>query len=146
VADKLTVEERSMLMSKIKNKGTSIEVLVRKRLFNMGFRYRLNVSSLPGKPDIVLKKYNSVIFVNGCYWHGHDCKDGHLPKSNIEFWKDKIDKNIERDKLNCKLLQDTGWNVIIIWECELIELDSAIKKVVDKLISQKASISHTETE
>lgn len=136
MADILSVEERSKLMSKIKNKDTGIEVLVRKRLFSMGFRYRLNVATLPGKPDIVLKKYNSVIFVNGCYWHGHNCKDGHLPKSNIDFWKEKIGKNIERDQRNYKLLQDMGWNVIVIWECELVDLDSTIKRVVDSLISQ----------
>ncbi|HBU12020.1 MAG TPA: very short patch repair endonuclease [Clostridiales bacterium] len=135
MADIKTSEERSKNMSKIKGRNTRIEMIVRKRLFSMGFRYRINVSSLPGKPDIVLKKYMGAVFVNGCFWHGHDCKDGHLPKSNIEFWESKIKKNIERDKLNYALLEELGWNVITVWECELKDLDGTIDRVISRLVT-----------
>jgi len=135
MADIMTTEERSKLMSKIKGKDTGIEILVRKHLFSKGFRYRINVTSLPGKPDIVLKKYRSVIFVNGCFWHGHNCKDGHLPKSNLDFWREKIGKNIERDTRNQKQLLDMGWNVIIIWECELADLENTMSRVISQITS-----------
>lgn len=119
MADRLSVKDRSELMAKIKNKNTSIEIRVRKWMFSRGFRYRINVKKLPGSPDIVLNKYKCAIFLNGCFWHGHNCPDGHLPKSNIEFWKNKINRNIERD-MKCKQeLENLGWNVIILWECEL---------------------------
>ncbi|NMA06509.1 MAG: DNA mismatch endonuclease Vsr [Ruminococcaceae bacterium] len=96
MADRLSVKDRSELMAKIKNKNTSIEIRVRKWMFSRGFRYRINVKKLPGSPDIVPNKYKCAIFLNGCFWHGHNCPDGHLPKSNIEFWKNKINRNIER--------------------------------------------------
>lgn len=119
MADRISMKDRSELMAKIKNKNTSIEIRVRKWLFSRGFRYRINVKKLPGSPDIALNKYKCAIFVNGCFWHGHNCPDGHLPKSNIEFWKNKINRNIERD-MKCKQeLENLGWNVIILWECEL---------------------------
>jgi DNA mismatch endonuclease (patch repair protein) len=129
MADRLTVNERSKLMSKIKNKNTNIEVLVRKWLFSRGFRYRINVKKLPGSPDIVLHKYKCVIFVNGCFWHGHNCPDGHIPKSNVEFWKNKIERNQERD-LKCKQeLESLGWRVIILWECELKDFETIMAKL-----------------
>ena len=94
--------------------------MVRKYLFSHGFRYRKNDKRLPGTPDIVLLKYRAVIFVNGCFWHGHNqCRYFVIPKSNTEFWVDKINKNIERDALNTEKLISLGWNVITIWECEL---------------------------
>ena len=110
---------RSYNMSCIKGKDTKPEEQVRKFLFSEGFRYRKNVKELPGKPDIVLTKYKTVIFVNGCFWHHHDCKYFVWPKSNYEFWKSKIDQNVERDKNNHQLLVKAGWKVIEIWECSL---------------------------
>lgn len=113
-------EIRSYNMSRIKGKKTKPEEVVAKYLFAKGFRYRRNVKGLPGTPDIVLKKYRTVIFVNGCFWHCHEgCKWFVLPETNAEFWKKKIDCNRERDKQNYKKLQDDGWNVIIVWECEI---------------------------
>lgn len=107
-------------MSCIKGKNTKPEEIVRKTLFAKGFRYRKNDSRLPGTPDIVLPKYKTVIFVNGCFWHGHKgCKYYVVPKSNTEFWVNKITSNIKRDVIKATQLQDLGWRVITIWECEL---------------------------
>ena len=111
---------RSYNMSQIKSQSTKPEKVVRKYLFTHGFRYRKNDRRLPGTPDIVLPKYRTVIFVNGCFWHGHNqCRYFVIPKSNTEFWVDKINKNIARDAVNTDKLVSLGWNVITIWECEL---------------------------
>jgi len=107
-------------MSQIKSKNTKPEETVRKYLFSCGFRYRKNVRSLPGCPDIVLSKFKTVIFVNGCFWHMHTaCNRFIWPKDNAEYWHSKIIKNIERDKKNYSELVTMGWNVIVVWECEL---------------------------
>lgn len=107
-------------MSAIRSKNTRPEMLVRRFLFSRGFRYRLNVSSLPGRPDIVLRKYKTVIFVNGCFWHGHEyCKYFILPKTNIPFWKNKIERNRSRDKKVQRQLAAMGWHCITVWECQL---------------------------
>jgi DNA mismatch endonuclease (patch repair protein) len=107
-------------MSCIKGKGTKPEEIVRKYLFSQGFRYRKNDKRLPGTPDIVLPKYKTVIFVNGCFWHGHEgCKYFVWPQNNAEFWKNKIESNISRDRKKIKALEEQGWKVIIVWECEL---------------------------
>lgn len=111
---------RSYNMSRIKGKNTKPEDVVAKYLFAHGFRYRRNVKSLPGTPDIVLKKYKTAIFVNGCFWHAHEgCKYFVLPEENREFWEEKLLRNRERDAEKQKQLQELGWNVIVIWECEL---------------------------
>lgn len=120
MADVLTPKQRSYNMSRIRNKDTKPEELVRKYLFSQGFRYRKNDARLPGKPDIVLPKYKTVIFVNGCFWHKHEgCKYFVWPKNNAEFWKEKIEKNVIRDQRSYKLLQQDGWKIIIIWDCQL---------------------------
>lgn len=120
MADVHTPEQRSYNMSRIYSKNTKPEELVRKFLFSQGFRYRKNDARLPGKPDIVLPKYKTVVFVNGCFWHGHEgCRYFVWPKNNAEFWKEKITGNIQRDKRNHHLLEEQGWRVIEIWECEL---------------------------
>lgn len=107
-------------MSRIRAKGTKPELLVRHFLFLQGFRYRINVSSLPGKPDLVLRKYRTCIFVNGCFWHGHEgCRYFVMPKTNTLFWAQKIQRNRERDSREQQQLQQMGWNVIRIWECQL---------------------------
>ena len=111
---------RSYNMSRVKGKDTKPEEIVRKYLFSQGFRYRKNDKRLPGKPDIVLPKYKTVIFVNGCFWHKHEgCKYFVWPKSNSEFWKEKIESNIVRDKKQYEEFKNAGWHVIIVWECEL---------------------------
>ena len=120
MADVHSPETRSYNMSRIHGKNTKPEEKVRKYLFSKGFRYRKNDKRLPGKPDIVLPKYRSVIFINGCFWHMHQgCKYFVWPKSNVDFWREKILKNVERDKQQKKALIERGWNVIVVWECEL---------------------------
>lgn len=125
--DNRSKEARSKNMSHIPSKNTKPEEIVRKYLFSKGFRYRKNDSSLPGKPDIVLPKYKTVIFINGCFWHAHQgCKWFVLPKSNIEFWNKKFRYNAERDQIHYEKLRDLGWRVIVIWECELRHQNSMI--------------------
>lgn len=118
--DRHTPKQRSYNMSQIKSKNTKPEIKLRKALFAAGFRYSLNSKKLPGKPDIVMKKYKTVIFVNGCFWHGHEnCRYFVMPKTRTEFWEGKINGNRERDQRNIVLLQEAGWNVITVWECKL---------------------------
>ena len=119
MADNHTKEVRSMNMSHIRSKNTKPEEKVRKYLFSRGLRYRKNVRKLPGCPDIVLVKYKAVVFVNGCFWHHHNCGRFVWPSSNEEYWHKKIDRNVERDKENKKLLTEMGWRVFTIWECQL---------------------------
>ena len=118
--DSLSPEKRSWNMSRIRGKDTSIEVKVRKYLFNQGFRYRKNVKTLPGKPDIVLPKYHAVVFVHGCFWHRHPgCKDTTTPKTRTDYWKAKFEKNVRNDELHKEQLIEAGWRVFTIWECEV---------------------------
>ena len=119
MADNKTPAERSENMSRIRSTNTKPEEIVRKYLFSHGFRYRKNDKRYPGKPDIVLPKYRTVIFVNGCFWHMHGCSRSRLPKSNQEYWQPKIERNIARDEANRRLLEADGWKVIVVWECEL---------------------------
>ena len=119
MADNHSKDQRSYNMSRIRSKDNKPEDLVRKYLFSKGFRYRKNVRKLPGCPDIVLPKYKTVIFVNGCFWHKHDCPRFVWPSSNKEYWEPKIRRNVERDKINIELLQKEGWRVLVVWECEL---------------------------
>ena len=130
MADNHSKEVRSMNMSHIRNKNSKPEELVRKYLFSKGFRYRKNVKTLPGCPDIVLPKYKTVIFVNGCFWHKHDCPRFVWPSTNEEYWRPKIMGNVERDKRNLAELQQLGWTVLTVWECELK------KKVIDATLDQ----------
>lgn len=118
--DIMTPQQRHLCMSHIRSKDTKPEQLVRQALWHKGFRYKLHVKYLPGKPDIVLPKYKTAIFVNGCFWHGHKgCKDFVIPKSNTAFWLEKIGKNKNRDEQNITALISAGWKFITIWECEL---------------------------
>jgi len=120
MADLFDQKKRSQIMSKVHSSNTTPEIRVRKLLHNMGYRFRLNRIDLPGKPDIVLPKYKTVIFVHGCFWHGCPlCKHAQIrPKTNTEYWNKKLDLNKERDKENISTLQSLGWNVLIVWECE----------------------------
>lgn len=119
MADTKTPAERSENMSRIRSTNTKPEEIVRKYLFSHGFRYRKNDKRYPGKPDIVLPKYHTIIFVNGCFWHMHGCSRSRLPRSNQEYWKPKIERNIQRDAENQQKLEADGWKVIVVWECEL---------------------------
>lgn len=119
MADNHTPEVRSYNMSRIRSKGTKPEEMVRKYLFAQGFRYRKNVRKLPGCPDIVLPKYRTVIFVHGCFWHMHNCEHFKWPASNKEYWEPKIKRNAERDRTNQERLRADGWNVIVVWECDI---------------------------
>lgn len=118
--DVLTPQQRHRCMSHIRSKATKPEMLVRKWLWAHGYRYRLNVKSVPGKPDIVMRRYRTAIFVNGCFWHGHEgCKQFVMPKTNTEFWQNKIEYNRQRDKRNYDILLQNGWQVIVLWQCKL---------------------------
>ena len=120
MTDKLTPEQRRRCMSSIRSTDTKPEIIVRKFLFNEGFRYRLHTKKLPGSPDIVLAKYKTVIFINGCFWHGHKgCKKAKFPQTRTDWWQKKINTNIERDNNNYMQLKALGWHIIIIWECQL---------------------------
>lgn len=118
--DNHSKQVRSYNMSQIRSTDSKPETMVRKYLFSKGLRYRKNVKDLPGKPDVVLPKYKTAVFINGCFWHGHNgCKYFVMPKSNTEYWSSKIAKNTKRDSGNYIKLRDMGWNVIVVWECEL---------------------------
>lgn len=136
MADKHTPAQRSFNMSRIRSKNTKPEMLLRGKLFAAGFRYRLNVKNLPGKPDLVFKKYNTAIFVHGCFWHGHEhCRYFVTPKTRTEFWLDKINGNIKRDHENERKLLEARWKVITVWECELKKkrLDDTVELLVQKI-------------
>ncbi len=118
--DKMTREQRHRCMASIHSRGTKPELTVRRFLFSQGFRYRLNNPRLPGHPDLVLRKYRTAIFVNGCFWHGHEgCKYFRLPKTNVEFWQTKIERNAKRDTEERQALALMGWHCITVWECQL---------------------------
>lgn len=118
--DVFSQSKRSDIMSKVSGKDTKPEILIRKFLFSKGFRYRKNVKELQGKPDIVLPKYKTIIFIHGCFWHGHEnCEAAKLPVSNVAYWTKKVSSNVTRDIHNKEILRELGWNVIVLWECEL---------------------------
>lgn len=119
MADTLTPAERSERMSRIRSQDTKPELVVRRHLHALGFRYRLHVRELPGKPDLVLPKYRAVVFVEGCFWHGHSCQKGRVPGTNPTFWQAKVETNQARDKRNQRLLRRDGWRVLRVWECQL---------------------------
>ena len=137
MADTHSKEVRSRNMSHIRSTNSKPEEIVRKYLFSRGLRYRKNVRSLPGTPDIVLKKYRTVVFVNGCFWHHHDCGRFVWPSTNTEYWRKKIDRNTERDKENYDRLTAQGWQVLIIWECQLKKKvsDKQLQILYEKIIS-----------
>lgn len=135
--DTLDKHKRSQLMAKVKQKNTEPEIIVRYFLYSEGFRYRINLKSLPGSPDIVLPKYRTVIFVHGCFWHGHTCKAGHLPSSNLNYWELKIDKNMKRDRRKIDELKLQGWNVIVIWQCEIKGLKSRRERLLNLILEIK---------
>lgn len=142
MADNHSKDVRSYNMSQIRSTNNKPEEIVRKYLFSKGFRYRKNDKRFPGKPDIVLPKYKTVIFVNGCFWHMHDCGRFVWPASNEEYWRPKILGNVERDRKNMSQLQKLGWKVIIVWECELMKKNA--QERLDKLVNEISYYENTE--
>lgn len=133
--DKMTPQQRHNCMSHIRSEDTRPELAIRRELWHRGYRFRTNVAGLPGKPDIVLAKYRTAIFVNGCFWHGHKgCPKFVLPETNREFWEQKIRRNRERDLVNNERLELLAWSVITVWECELSK--AKIRQTVDRITSQ----------
>jgi len=120
--DSVSPDKRSENMRRVGQKNTKPEIAVRKLLHSMGYRFRLHRKDLAGKPDIVLPKHKIAVFVNGCFWHGHDCPRGKRPSTNTEFWNEKLSRNVERDRSNCERLKAEGWGVAIVWECEIKKL------------------------
>lgn len=147
MADIVTPAKRSVMMASIRGKSTKPEITVRRILHRAGFRFRLHRKDLPGKPDIVLPKHNVIIFVQGCYWHGHeDCHLFRLPKSNVEFWEQKISGNIKRDEEKLTTLINLGWRVLYVWECATkgsrkLQEGSLIEDITGFLLGSDASFS-----
>jgi DNA mismatch endonuclease (patch repair protein) len=138
MADIFPSEKRSLIMASIKGKNTRPELSVRKALFKAGLRYRINNKALIGSPDIVLAKYRTLIFVHGCFWHGHNCKKGNLPNSNTLFWSTKISKNKVRDRQIVEKLEHLGWNVIEIWECQVSSNEKKAKTMGEVIVTIKS--------
>lgn len=136
--DTHTREQRSENMRRIRSTNTKAELIVRSLLHRAGFRFRLHDKALPGKPDIVLPRYKTAIYVHGCFWHGHpDCPEGRRPKSNLEYWNRKLDRNINRDVANAKLLEELGWKRIVVWGCELEDKDALQRRLISELTHGK---------
>jgi DNA mismatch endonuclease, patch repair protein len=134
--DVFTREKRSQIMSHVSDKNTKPEIVVRSLLHRMGYRFRLHKKDLPGKPDITLPKYKKVIFVHGCFWHGHTgCSRSKRPATNREFWHEKLDKNIERDKVTVNALNQLGWEVLAVWSCEVKDTNKMKTKLLSFLDS-----------
>lgn len=133
VADVVDHRTRSKMMSGIRGTNTKPELAVRRSLHARGFRYKLHAKGLPGKPDLVLPKYQAAIFVHGCFWHQHDCHLFKWPKTREQFWKDKLTNNVARDKKNIDALLASGWRVLVVWECSIKNADApALQRVVDQ--------------
>ncbi|MFH1216560.1 MAG: very short patch repair endonuclease [Pseudomonadota bacterium] len=141
--DVFSREKRSQIMSRVSGKNTKPEIVVRSLLHNMGYRFRLHRKDLPGKPDITLSKYRKVIFVHGCFWHGHTgCSRSKRPATNQKFWREKLNKNIERDKITVNTLSQLGWNVLTVWSCEVKDTNKLKIKLLSFLESQEENIAH----
>ena len=145
--DNISKQERSRVMAAVKQKDTRPEIKVRSVLHKHGLRYRLHDKKLPGKPDLVFPKYQTVLFIHGCFWHGHpdeQCKLARIPKSNVKFWENKIQVNRQRDNKNIKLLHGLGWNIAVMWECE-INSDSIFRRKIEvfyNAIKQNGKATH----
>ena len=130
MADHVSVRKRSEIMRAVPGKDTSPEMALRRWLHARGFRYRLHGRSLPGTPDLVFASRSAVVFVHGCFWHGHNCSKGRHPKSNVAFWKDKVATNQARDRRSLKALRRIGWRCRVVWQCQLKDIDRAGENVV----------------
>ncbi|OMG56599.1 very short patch repair endonuclease [Azonexus hydrophilus] len=144
MADIVSPDIRSRMMTGIKGKNTRPEIAVRKEMFRRGFRYRLHAKELPGKPDIVFPRFRAVVFVHGCFWHGHDCHLFRLPSTRPEFWKTKIDRNRQNDAKSIEALLSSGWRVAVIWECSTRgKKESGLLSVADELQSWLKGVGKT---
>jgi len=133
MADRISPQQRSRVMAAVRSRNTAPEVYVRGRLHAAGFRFRLQNNHIPGRPDIVLPRFRIAVFVNGCFWHGHDCTRGKRPASNTEFWNAKIDQNVQRDRRVRKELHTSGWSYVTLWECTLEKGTIALLRRLKKL-------------
>lgn len=133
MVDNLTPEERSRLMSRVRDKNTKPEMVVRRLAHRLGYRFRLHRRDLPGSPDLVFPSKKKIIFVHGCYWHRHDCKKATTPKTNVDFWQKKFDANTARDDRNLRDLREMGWETLVIWQCEAQRLDELADRLVHYL-------------
>ena len=141
--DRLTKEQRSDTMRRIRAKNTSPEMIVRADLFKHGFRYRIADKRYPGHPDIVLPKYKTVVFVHGCFWHQHpNCRKATIPKSNQAFWIPKLQRNVERDREQTRKLEELGWRVLVVWECELDKnkRENTLRKLREEIVNGYADL------
>lgn len=130
--DKISPEKRSWTMAQVKSRDTKPEKIVRSLLHRLGYRFRLHRKDLPGRPDIVLPKYRTVVFVHGCFWHGHvGCKRARVPVANNDYWRQKLERNTKRDAQNKVLLESLGWRVFVVWECELKAPDLLQARLID---------------
>jgi DNA mismatch endonuclease (patch repair protein) len=137
LTDIFSEEKRSWIMSRVKGYDTKPELLIRSMIFRMGYRFRLHRNDLPGKPDIVLPKHKKIIFVHGCFWHGHkNCARAKRPTTNEEFWNEKLDENIKRDKRYYRESRKLGWKVLVVWECETKNIDKLQKKL-ERFLNEK---------
>lgn len=143
MTDVFSPEKRSQVMQKVRSKDTKPEMVIRRGIHSLGYRFRLHDKNLPGKPDIVLAKYRAVIQVMGCFWHGHDCNDGHIPKSRQDYWIPKLEANKKRDLNNNRLLESMGWKVIVVWECSCLkkkDLENELKRIDTELNKRKTEL------
>ena len=131
MADTRTPEQRRRIMQSVKTENTGPELVVRRLLHGMGYRYRLHRRDLPGKPDIVFVSRRKAIFVHGCFWHGHACPKGRLPKSRLDYWQPKLDKNMTRDRTKIEQLESLGWSVLVIWQCETVDKEALTARLQD---------------
>jgi DNA mismatch endonuclease (patch repair protein) len=132
--DMFTPKRRSDIMARIHSGNTQPELAVRRYLHARGFRFRLHKAALPGKPDVVLAKYKAAVYVNGCFWHGHTCKDGRRPKSNLNYWERKLDRNLRRDGAIAEQMRILGWKTIVVWECQAMSTE-ALERLVGEINS-----------
>ena len=142
--DTRTPEQRRRIMQAVKSRHTKPELAVRRLLHGMGYRYRLHRKDLPGNPDIAFMSRRKAIFVHGCFWHGHDCPKGRLPKSRLEYWRPKVDNNKDRDRTKEEQLRSLGWSVLVIWQCETLNLEALAPRLQDFVGKQemRSTASH----
>lgn len=129
MTDRVSPERRSFIMSKVGRKNTAPEMTLRRALHALGYRFRLHRRELPGTPDLVFPGRRKVIFVHGCFWHGHNCQWGRAPKSRLDYWQNKIETNRERDSMALTRLEDAGWGALVVWQCELRDVDATVARV-----------------
>jgi DNA mismatch endonuclease (patch repair protein) len=130
MADRVSAKQRSKIMASVGTRDTGPELLLRKALYRLGYRYRTHYRKLPGKPDVVFPRWRKAIFIHGCFWHGHGCRWGRLPKSRLEYWRPKIAANRSRDRRAARAIRRSGWDVLVVWQCELRKLERVLPCVL----------------